>query len=258
MQCENGKPSLYMVPGRVLWRTAIFLTNDKVNMMDAQYAIEILLKHEALLVHCAGLAKMIGNETTNNYEYLERLKVAAKGNLELACSTVRKGDWTSLENIRNYTGSCGLVLRPEGPDAVTYCWMEDAGTKIGANGRRDNVTEEAKKFPLEAAITKRQNNKYNEVGVLGYSVIGIFTDCLEFEYSIPECQISARLEALGNPDPEHPDYVRAYAERINQNDVIREFPHLDVFLLKEGQLEWVRKDGRGASGLVEIADIYKR
>jgi len=53
-------------------------------MVNGPTANDVLIKNGALLVHCAGYAKMVGNAHTNQLGYLERLQVAAQGDLELA------------------------------------------------------------------------------------------------------------------------------------------------------------------------------
>lgn len=227
-------------------------------MVDGPTAIDVLIKNDALLVHCAGYAKMVGNAHTNQLGYLERLQVAAEGDLELACSTVREGDWTSIAEIRNYTGPCGLVLRPIGENAITYAWHKDAGTSIGENGRRAGISADALVFPLDRAISCRAADTYNEVGVLGYEVLGIFMDRLQFEYSIPDCQVADRLTAFGNPGPEHTNYAKAFMEEITLNDVCKTFPDLDIFLLRCGQLNWIRQKGLATSGPVTLNYVYGR
>lgn len=227
-------------------------------MIDGESAVDVLLEHAALLVHCAGFAKMVGNATTNNLSYLERLEVAAKGRLELACSTVQLGDGTSLEQLRNFTGPCGLVLRPVGVEAITYCWPSDAGTSIGEGGRRVDVTSAAKALLLSEAISRRSSDKYNEIGVWGYKVVGVFMSELSFEYSIPENQVMARLARLGNPSFDHPDYLKAFKDTVDVHQVCAAFPELDIFHLKHGELHWIRRNGLSASGVVGLDHVYGR
>lgn len=222
-------------------------------MDDGPTAINTLIRHEALLIHSAGFAKMVGNIITNQYGYLERLQVAARDHIEIACSTILNGDSSCY-----YTGACGLILRPTGAEAITYAWPEDAGTSIGENGRRANVTQEARDLPLDEAITKREPNRYNEVGAYGYEVFGVFMDQAdEVQYSIPDDQCKAILDELGNPPLDHPDYLRAIMGTVTAQDVRSAFPSLDLFHLERGRLYLINHAGQRSANAIPLVEIYR-
>lgn len=135
--------------------------------------IGILLKHKCVLVHCAGFVKMVGNEDTNSLTYLGRLnRVVKDTNTAIACSTVSHSD---TYEKGNYTGRLGVVIRPKEKGSILDCSSEDAGTTPeGREKMKDNMKSSDSDF--ESAIVNRGRDKYNEICVCEYEIMGVFFD----------------------------------------------------------------------------------
>ena len=135
--------------------------------------INILLRHNCVLVHCAGFAKMVGNEDTNSLTYLDRLnRVIKNTNFAIACSTVSHSD---TYEQGNYTGKLGAVIRPKSGGSILDCSSGDAGTTPASRERmKGNMKVPDSHF--ESAIINRGGGEYNEICVSEYEVIGVFFD----------------------------------------------------------------------------------
>ena len=96
-----------------------------MNTFSLQELHNTLIAFDAFIYHGAGIAKGVGSAATNNLSYIQRLTNAANLDLELCCSTVRKGD--SKINL-NYWGRIGLILKPKSPNSITQVCPYDAGT----------------------------------------------------------------------------------------------------------------------------------
>lgn len=201
-----------------------------------EFILSILADKQALLVHCAGFAKGIGSNETNALKYLERLQRAIDRDFELSCSTVFPGDIHTLE-IMNYTGKVGLILCPNAMNSITFASPNDAGSQIDPNnpGRRLSGLPPATPQRIQAAIDERPCNAYNELGVLNYSVRGVFID--------PPVQYSSE-EGIAS---------------IECSEVALAFSDQPLFRIHRGELyEVVRGNGGFSIGAkADVEKLYK-
>lgn len=135
----------------------------------------MLRDRSAFIYHGAGIAKGIGNQSTNAIPYLARLQKAVNEDLEICCSTVRPGD--SELNL-NFWGRIGLIIRPRHANSVTLVSSSDAGTvpDQAHYGRRQISRYPITSQALVESIDGRPSNSCNEWCVLDYDVIGVFIE----------------------------------------------------------------------------------
>ncbi len=198
--------------------------------------LSLLIDQDAIIVHCAGFAKGVGNDETNGLDYLQRLHRAIVGDVELSCSTVVPGDMNDFSKM-NYTGKVGLVLRPNSSASITFASESDVGSQIDPRDSKRRFTglPSATLELIQTAITDRPPNTYNELGVMDYSVIGVFID--------PPIQYVSETGL----------------HSIELRDVAKAFSAVRLFLLRGGQLhDLVSEDGRLTQGnVVSIASLYR-
>ena len=195
----------------------------------------LLAQHNALIVHCAGMTKGIGNTATASLDYLERLEHAAQNQVELSCSTVVPNDECSFERM-NYTGKVGLVLRPSTAESITFASATDAGSQIDPTrpGRRIHNCGPVSLQAIETAISCRHPDKYNEIGMFKLSVACVFVD--------PPIQYSS--------DEGFHD--------VSVDEVATRFRDQDLFCLRRGVLHCLYKqdDSWHLGQRVAVASIY--
>jgi len=206
-----------------------------MSIATLQDFLEVLVRNHAFLAHCAGFSKGIGDASTNSLGYLERLKQAAESMKELSCSTIRPGDMHDW-SIMNYTGKVGLVLLPNAATSITYASPKDAGSQIDSSnpGRRYSGQPAATPELVETAILSRLPSSYNELGVINYTVVGVFMD--------EPVQYSGADEVV----------------TLTPEDISSYFSSKRLFYLKKGQLyECVGSgDSLVCGAQVSISQIY--
>lgn len=205
------------------------------NRMTHTEILALLKRHNALIVHCAGMAKGVGSAMTAALGYLERLERAAQNNVELSCSTVVPNDECSF-NRMNYTGKVGLVLLPSTAGSITFASSTDAGSQIDPNcpERRTHNCGPVSLQAIDSAISCRSTDTYNELGLYQFSVVGVFVD--------PPVQYSSEF---GFHD-------------VTIDEIAFRFPSYALFCLRRGVLYTCHKEGGEwqVGTLVPMADIY--
>jgi hypothetical protein len=203
--------------------------------MTLAETLALLKLHNALIVHCAGMAKGVGSPKTAALGYLERLECAAQNKFELSCSTVVPNDECSFDRM-NYTGQVGLVLLPSTAESVTFASPTDAGSQIDPNcpGRRTHNCGPVSLHAIDSAISRRPTDKYNELGLYQFSVVGVFVD--------PPVQYS---DEVGFHD-------------VSVDEVALRFPSYSLFCLQQGVLHTYLKEGNvwQVGTPVPMTDIY--
>ena len=206
-----------------------------MSRMSLPEILAILIQNNALIVHCAGMAKGVGDATTASLGYLERLEHASRNKFELSCSTIVPGDVCSFERM-NYTGKVGLVLRPNTVVSITFTSPNDAGSQIDPTrpGRRTHNCGPVSLQSIEAAISGRALDRYNEFGLHQFSVVGVFVD--------PPIQYSTDI---GFND-------------VSVDEVAQQFPDLALYCLRGGLLHTLCKerDRWNVGQQVSAVDVY--
>lgn len=89
-------------------------------------------QENSCLLHCASYAKGIGNDESNAYMPLDRLRAATanEDSWEIACSTAAAGCIYQMWGPSFYTGPIGLVIAPGSDDSFTGAWCEDFGSQF--------------------------------------------------------------------------------------------------------------------------------
>jgi len=146
-----------------------------MNTFTLEELFKELINRDIFIYHGAGIAKGLGTHFTDNLGFTERLQYAIDNDLELSCSTVKKGD---SEVNYNYWGRIGLIVKPKSPNSITLVCQEDAGTMVDPDvpGRR-----KIRRMPITIqeickSIDCRSKETPNEWCVLSYSVLGIFIE----------------------------------------------------------------------------------
>jgi hypothetical protein len=176
----------------------------------------LLTRYQAFVAHCAGFAKGTGNATTDSYGYLERLAhaIAHADDWELSCSTIKKGDVFAPFGRANYTGPLGLVLFPLTTQSIVGATPGDGGSWIDPcnPGRRLPRLPPSCIEEIEQSIVNRPGDRYNEIRVYRYQVLGIFIS-RPVQFSTP-----------------------TGLDEISDSEIRQGFPHKRVFLLCKGSL----------------------
>lgn len=156
---------------------------------------ELFAEESVFLAHCAGFAKGVGNNETDAFEPLERLRNVVENGPEISCSTIGTDDRrvAGLEfGDSNFTGDIGLIILPFAFSAITHASRRDGGTlpPLESGGPRRNTNGRNSPDEVRLAIRERPPTEYNEICSNGYEVIGIFmaqnparfTDGEEYEF----------------------------------------------------------------------------
>ncbi len=147
----------------------------------------LLRQKMGFIAHCAGFAKGVGSVSTSQLSFLGRLRYAIDNtDIELSCSTVVPGDSFDLQRM-NYTGNIGIVLRPNESTSIAFACPTDAGSQIDPDDPKRRVTGLRRPATIQdvrSAILDRPADRYNELGILSYTVLGVFIDG-PVQYSFP-------------------------------------------------------------------------
>lgn len=130
-------------------------------------ACDVLISQNAILAHCVANYYGAGNQDVPDTIY-DRIRACFKNDIELACSTIVKGDYVA-ENHNNYFGPIGLIIVP---GEITHATSRDAGSWLDKRTSRREYT--CNNIPLIEAIRQRPQDNYNEICVKNYSIPGIF------------------------------------------------------------------------------------
>lgn len=146
-----------------------------MNTFSLSFLRSVLVQRDAFIYHGAGVAKGIGDASTNALSYLDRIRNAISDDLEICCSTVRFGD--SEVNL-DFWGKMGIIVWPKSANSITLVSPQDAGSTPDPNipGRRNlrrmPITERA----ICESIDQRPPKTANEWCVLDYHVLGLFVE----------------------------------------------------------------------------------
>lgn len=145
-----------------------------MNTFTLKELSDVLIKRDAFIYHGAGFAKGSGNSHTNSLSFTQRLQNVINEDLEICCSTVRKGD---CESNHNYWGKMGLILKVNSHNSVTLVSHEDAGTEPDPSNYGRRIIN---RIPISIQDVKNsidlRNDIPNEWCILNYSVYGIFVE----------------------------------------------------------------------------------
>ncbi len=201
-----------------------------MNTFSLSYLHKALIERNAFIYHGAGVAKGVGNVSTNAIPFLDRLRNVITQDLEVCCSTVKFGD--SELNL-DFWGRIGLILWPRSHNSITLVSPIDAGTIPDPNnfGRRQITRLPITSDALVNSIDSRPPQTANEWCVLDYDVIGIF--------------VEPKIQYVENGD----------LHDVELMDVFQNFPSMRVFAFNNGLLREVLPPGNWGS-LVSISDLY--
>jgi len=176
-----------------------------MNTFSLEELHQALIVSDTFIYHGAGIAKGVGNTTTNNLSYIQRLRNAINKDLELCCSTIRKGD---SEVTFNYWGRIGLILKPKSPNSITQVCPHDAGTIPDQNKicRRQITRYPVTIEEIYESINQRANDSCNEWCVLSYSVFGIYIEP-PIQYAEGDELKDIEVASVFNLFPGHKVYV---------------------------------------------------
>jgi len=137
----------------------------------------------------------------------------------------------------NYTGKVGIVIRPNKIESITYASPTDAGSQIDPTNskRRSTTLPQATIGTIRSAILDRYPDRYNELGVMDYTVMGVFVD--------PPVQFMEN----GN------------LQDLNAEEVLAQFPDQRWFCLQQGRLYEVCRTGDGrlsCGSRIEVPSLY--
>lgn len=199
---------------------------------------KVLISEDVFLAHCASFSTFVGNEITSALGFYEKIGSALSSkDIEVACSTIGAGDYLHTDN---YTGPAGLIIWPIAPDSLTAAGPCDLGTEISTTvaGRRTTIDWPAPSLDdVRNAIVGRAPNKYNELCVWRYRVLGIFAE--------------SRFQFLDKNN---------LPEDGSIEEIFRRFPNEEIYELKDGEL-FRRRDKQGQivnEGRTSIDSLYSR
>lgn len=199
--------------------------------------LSLLREQSALIVHCAGFAKGVGSVETNNHGYLARLQYAIdNSDIEVSCSTIIPGDFYAWGH-ENYTGRVGVVIRPNKIESITFASPVDAGSQIDLTNpkRRYTGLPQATIDIIRSAILDRCPDRYNELGVMDYTVMGIFVD--------------PPVEFIENGN----------FQQRNAEEILAQFPDQRWLCLQQGSLYEVCRTGDGrlsCGSRIDVSSLY--
>jgi len=156
--------------------------------------------------------------------------------IELSCSTIIPGDVHTWART-NYTGKIGIVIRPNKIKSITYASPADAGSQIDPTNpkRRYTGLPQATVDIIRSAILGRCPDRYNELGVMDYTVMGVFIDP-PVEFTTPNGDFQS----------------------IGVEEVLAKFSDQRLLCLREGSLyEICRIDGHLSCGQkIDVPSLY--
>ena len=136
----------------------------------------------------------------------------------------------------NATGCIGVIFTLLAPDSVMDVHPTDCGSYIEDGVRKVPKARDLTKSDLEATISERANQSYNEWVIAGYKVIGLF--------AADPYRVSARANISYPHDM--PDYLQTNdTELVFEYKVLEEieelFPELPIYAFSEDGV--VKRDG---------------
>lgn len=201
-----------------------------MNTFTLAFLHQSLVDRNAFIYHGAGIAKGVGNESTNSLPFLDRLRNAISMDLEICCSVVKEGD---SETTRNFWGKIGVIIWPKSKDSVTLVCPRDAGTAPDPQnlGRRSIARMPITSQALINSIDNRSPTEANEWCLLDYEVVGIFIE--------PPIQYQENNQI----------------NEINITQVFIEFPGMKVYAFCYGKLRELCPPGQWGTS-VTINQLY--
>lgn len=224
-------------------------------------AAQVLIQHQAVLVHCAGYVQMV-HAVERISDPIERLRTALQVHCAVSCSTIVKNDMYRPNGVSNLTGPLALILDPVYLKNITMCCHMDAGTRVDPNDSNarigkcmDRITQES--FPdltLSDAILRRAGWEYNEICVRDYEVRGILITDVPARYP----SVDARSEWDRLFDPRIPE------ERIiTPTELQLEFPGITIYSWDpvKGLKRFIGVDSNDEyqfDGPITVATLYRK
>lgn len=196
----------------------------------------VLAEHKALIVHFSGTPKGSGSGFEDSFPSDLKKVIAGRSQTGISCSTVMPGDEFRDLCRANATGCIGVILTLLAPDSVMDAHPADCGSYVEDGVRKVPKARDMTKSELEATISKRAQDSYNEWVIARYKVIGLF--------AADPYRVSAQVNIDYPVDM--PDYLRSNdATPVFKYKTLEEieslFPDLPIYAFSGGGV--VKRDG---------------
>ena len=210
----------------------------------------VLEQNNALIVHFSGAPKGSGKYRHDHIypkDLLHVINCYAQGGV--SCSTVMPTD-NFHGRDRNATGCIGVVLGLKNDCSVTSAAPNDVGSIESRNGIREAQGQIINIAAINASISDRQKNEYNEWVVRDYFVIGVL--------AVPPFEVMKLRTPVFPPDmPEY--FIDSTPQpEINQTTLTQVesfFPNNRIFTFCDGSIFEYKS---GTTQPCKHGDIYQK